>query len=117
MPRTVQIEANASSVAAIFQLVGNSPLLELRYSYDGEPRRVYAKYDPMNMTGSVKDRMAMHILRTAYEADELHPGDTIAEASSGNTGISFAAIGRALRAHRKYDKVYFGGLKPQSQLT
>jgi cysteine synthase A len=96
MPRTVQVEANAASVDAIATLVGKSPLLEIRYSFDGVPRQVYAKYDPMNMTGSVKDRMAMHIFRTAYENGELHPGDTIAEASSGNTGISFSAIGRAL---------------------
>ena len=96
MPRTVQMEASAASVDAIATLVGKSPLLEIRYSFDGVPRQVYAKYDPMNMTGSVKDRMAMHIFRTAYENGELHPGDTIAEASSGNTGISFSAIGRAL---------------------
>ncbi|MFG0252206.1 MAG: PLP-dependent cysteine synthase family protein, partial [Phycisphaerales bacterium JB038] len=50
----------------------------------------------MNMTGSVKDRMAAHIVRTAYETGQLKPGDSIVEASSGNTGISFAAIGRAL---------------------
>jgi cysteine synthase A len=48
------------------------------------------------MTGSIKDRMALHILKTAYERREINPGETIAEATSGNTGISFAAIGRAL---------------------
>jgi cysteine synthase A len=40
--------------------------------------------------------MALHILKEAYRSGQLHPGDTIAEATSGNTGISFAAIGRAL---------------------
>jgi cysteine synthase A len=50
----------------------------------------------MNLTGSIKDRMALHILRKAYAAGELHAGDTIAEATSGNTGIAFAALGRAL---------------------
>ena len=99
MPRSVQLEANASSVDAMISLSGESPLLEIRYSYDGEPRKVYAKYDSMNMTGSVKDRMAMHILRTAYGTGELKPGAQIAEASSGNTGISFSAIGRALGHH------------------
>jgi cysteine synthase A len=50
----------------------------------------------MNLTGSIKDRMALHILKKAYQTDHILPGDTIAEATSGNTGISFAAIGRAL---------------------
>jgi cysteine synthase A len=77
-------------------LVGATPLVEIHYRLDNRPRRVYAKYESMNMTGSVKDRMAAHIMRRAYESGELQPGYTIVEASSGNTGISFAAIGRAL---------------------
>jgi cysteine synthase A len=48
------------------------------------------------MTGSIKDRMAFHILKKAYEDGRIQPGDTIVEATSGNTGISFAAIGSAL---------------------
>src|SRR6266542_6736056 len=48
------------------------------------------------MTSSIKDRMAFHILKKAYQEGRIQPGDTIAEATSGNTGISFAAIGRAL---------------------
>jgi len=48
------------------------------------------------MTGSVKDRMALHVLRCAYEKGALQPGALIVEATSGNTGISFAALGRAL---------------------
>lgn len=80
-------------------LVGRTPLIEIRYSFEGQPRRLYAKYESMNMTGSVKDRMALHILRRAIERGELQPGAVIVEASSGNTGISFAAIGRAL-GHR-----------------
>jgi cysteine synthase A len=48
------------------------------------------------MTGSIKDRMALHILRKAYEEGRIQPGDIIAEATSGNTGISFAALGAAL---------------------
>jgi cysteine synthase A len=87
------------SVEQLAALVGLSPLIEISYRYIGQPRRIYAKYEPMNLTGSVKDRMALHILRRAYERGELKPGDTIVEASSGNTGISFAAIGRAL-GHR-----------------
>lgn len=84
------------SLAALRQLVGHTPLLELHYRCDGRPRRLYAKYESLNMTGSTKDRMALHILGEAYAHDQLRPGDTIVEASSGNTGISFAALGRAL---------------------
>ncbi|MFQ5495642.1 MAG: PLP-dependent cysteine synthase family protein, partial [Phycisphaerae bacterium] len=53
-------------------------------------------YEVLNMTGSIKDRMALHMIRRGYESGRLHPADTIVEASSGNTGISFAGIGRAL---------------------
>jgi cysteine synthase A len=80
-------------------LVGRTPLIEIRYRLNGQARRLFAKYESMNMTGSVKDRMALHILRRAIERNELRPGAVIVEASSGNTGISFAAIGRAL-GHR-----------------
>jgi len=88
--------AGARSTAAVRQLVGNTPLLEVLYRLDGRERRLFAKYESMNMTGSVKDRMACHILAEAYSRGELHAGDTIVEASSGNTGIAFAALGAAL---------------------
>ncbi len=78
-------------------LVGNTPLLAIEFSVSGgAPRRVYAKAENFNMTGSIKDRMALHILRLAIESGELRPGGLIVEATSGNTGISFCAIGRAL---------------------
>jgi cysteine synthase A len=88
-----------SAVDALAALVGHTPLLEIRYRLDGQARRVYAKYELMNMTGSVKDRMALYILRCASQRGELADGAVIAEATSGNTGISLAAIGRAL-GHR-----------------
>lgn len=96
MQRTVSVNLESAAVQGVAALVGNSPLLEIHYRCDGRPRRLYAKYDCMNMTGSVKDRMAAHIVRTAYDTGDLKPGYSIVEASSGNTGISFAAIGRAL---------------------
>ena len=80
----------------IWAMIGNTPLLELRYKVDGRPRRVFAKYEQRNMTGSIKDRMAAWILAKAYHAGLLRPGDVIAEATSGNTGVSFCALGRAL---------------------
>jgi cysteine synthase A len=77
-------------------LIGNTPLLEIAFTYRGERRVLYAKSENLNMTGSIKDRMALHILRRAYERGILAPGGLIVEATSGNTGISFSAIGRAL---------------------
>ncbi len=78
------------------RLIGNTPLLGIECSYAGRRRVIYAKCEQLNLTGSIKDRMALHILKKAYANGELKPGDTIVEATSGNTGIAFAAIGRAL---------------------
>ena len=80
----------------LWHLVGNTPMLELHYNYQGQPGRIYVKCEHYNLTGSLKDRMALHILQEAYKRGEIKPGDTIVEATSGNTGIAFAAIGRAL---------------------
>jgi cysteine synthase len=77
-------------------MIGNTPLLAIRFAFQGKERVIYAKAEHLNMTGSIKDRMAFHILKRAYQDGHIQPGDTIAEATSGNTGISFAAIGRAL---------------------
>lgn len=82
--------------ADLKHMIGNTPLLEIRLRFRGAERRVYAKAEHINMTGSIKDRMAFHILRSAYRQGKIAPGDTIVEATSGNTGISFSAIGRAL---------------------
>lgn len=78
------------------RLVGNTPMLELQYTYKGKPGRLFVKCEHYNLTGSVKDRMALNILLEAYRNCEIKPGDTIVEATSGNTGIAFAAIGKAL---------------------
>ena len=77
-------------------LVGNTPLLALDLSFRGKDRRVYAKAENLNLTGSIKDRMALHILRRGTESGLLRRAGAIVEATSGNTGISIAAIGRAL---------------------
>lgn len=78
------------------RLIGNTPLLAIDCRFRGEPQTIYAKAENLNMTGSIKDRMALHILRSAYERGDLRPGALLVEATSGNTGIAFAAIGRAL---------------------
>ncbi|MFV0387745.1 MAG: PLP-dependent cysteine synthase family protein [Pyrinomonadaceae bacterium] len=79
------------------ELVGNTPLLEIVFNFRGKRQRVFAKAEHFNLTGSIKDRMALHILKEGYRTGKLKKGDLIAEATSGNTGISFAAIGKAFR--------------------
>lgn len=80
----------------IKNLVGNTPMYAIDYLYKGEKRTIYAKAENLNMTGSIKDRMAYHVLKRGYETCQLKDGMMIAEATSGNTGISISAIGRAL---------------------
>ena len=97
---TLAIAANEPAITkrlqALERLIGNTPLLAIEYETRGRKRTIYAKSEQMSFTGSIKDRMALHILRQAYAHGLVHPGDTIVEATSGNTGIAFAAIGRAL---------------------
>jgi cysteine synthase A len=88
--------SSSARLAGLAQIVGNTPLLAIPFEFLGKQRVIYAKSEQLNLTGSIKDRMALHILRQAHRSGQLHPGDTIAEATSGNTGISLAAIGRAL---------------------
>ena len=80
----------------LWKVVGNTPLYVIRFKYKDEKRTVYAKYEGTNFSGSIKDRMALYILQRAYERQEIKPTDTIVEATSGNTGIAFSALGRAL---------------------
>ncbi|WP_395340656.1 PLP-dependent cysteine synthase family protein [Ningiella sp. W23] len=81
------------------KLIGNTPMLAVHLRYKGELRVVYAKAEYYNLTGSIKDRMALNILREAYVSHALKPADTIVEATSGNAGIAMAALGKAL-GHR-----------------
>ena len=86
----------SSSIKGLTSLIGNTPLLEIEFLNKGRLSKIYAKAEYLNMTGSIKDRMALHIIREAYRKDLIKSGDRIVEATSGNTGIAFAAVGRAL---------------------
>jgi len=77
-------------------MVGNTPMMELNYTYKGVPGNIYVKCEHYNLTGSVKDRMALYIMSQAHRTGTIRPDDVIVEATSGNTGIAFAAIGKAL---------------------
>jgi cysteine synthase len=83
-------------IRGLANLIGNTPLLEISLLYKGNPYKIYAKAEYLNLTGSIKDRMAFHIIREAYSKKNIKPGYRVIEATSGNTGIAFAAVGRAL---------------------
>ena len=80
----------------LWNMVGNTPMLELHYVHKKKIRKIYVKCEHYNLTGSIKDRMALYILQKAYEQGTIKKMDTIVEATSGNTGIAFSAIGKAL---------------------
>jgi len=99
----VKIEENIFSTCEfkdkfekLWHLVGNTPMLELRYDFKGKPGRIFVKAEHYNLTGSIKDRMALYIMYQAYKNNVIKHSDIIVEATSGNTGISFSAIGKAL---------------------
>jgi cysteine synthase A len=83
-------------IHGLSSLIGNTPLLEIEFLYKGRPRRIYAKAEHLNMTGSIKDRMALYILKEAYARNEIVSGCRVIEATSGNTGIAFSAVCKAL---------------------
>lgn len=95
-PETTLTDVVEDKLEQLWNLVGNTPMLELFYTDQGQTRSIYVKCEHYNLTGSMKDRMALHILHEAYREGNIRPGDRIVEATSGCTGIAFSAIGRAL---------------------
>ncbi len=85
----------------LLKLVGNTPLVELRALSPKPGVRIYAKLEGQNPTGSIKDRVALALVEAAERRGDLKPGDTIVEASSGNTGIALAFVAkqRGYKAH------------------
>ena len=75
------------------KLIGNTPMIKVKYHYQNQTNYVYAKLEYYNFTGSIKDRVAYYILKKAKELGLLKDKEPIVEATSGNTGISFAALG------------------------
>ncbi|MBX9769261.1 MAG: cysteine synthase family protein [Bdellovibrionales bacterium] len=80
-------------------LIGQTPLIELRKVVPGSPHRFFAKVEYFNPGGSVKDRMAAAIIEQAEKRGDLKPGGTIVEATSGNTGVGLAMIA-AIKGYR-----------------
>jgi cysteine synthase B len=81
---------------SVLDAIGNTPLVSVD-TINPNPRvRLMAKLEGNNPAGSVKDRIALHMIRVALERGELTRGKTILEATSGNTGIGLAMVGTAL---------------------
>jgi cysteine synthase B len=79
--------------------VGNTPLVRLQRLAAGRSNTVLCKLEGDNPAGSVKDRPALRMIRGAEERGEIRPGDTLIEATSGNTGIALA-MAAAIRGYR-----------------
>ena len=84
-----------SQTACVLDTIGNTPLLRVESSSNSNVE-IFAKAEWFNPGGSVKDRAAWGMIRTALEAGALSPDKTIIDATSGNTGIAYAMIGSAL---------------------
>ena len=99
IPKPAPVPAREpAKVDAITELVGNTPLVEIRSIARGlSPEvRVLAKLEGFNPGGSVKDRPALRMIREAIRTGQLQPGKTIIDSTSGNTGIAIAMVGAAL---------------------
>jgi len=85
-------------VESVLDLIGDTPLLEIRKLAEGLPSavRIYAKLEGLNPGGSVKDRPALKMVQEGIRAGRLTPERTILDSSSGNTGIALAMIGCVL---------------------
>ncbi len=81
----------------VIECIGNTPVIRLnRVVPEDVKAEIWAKMEFLNPTGSVKDRMAYYMIKAAEERGELKPGMTIVVPTTGNTGISFAALGTYL---------------------
>lgn len=74
--------------------IGNTPMIKIDYEYKGKHSYLYTKLEYYNLTGSIKDRTALYIIKNALIRGTLKENMPIVEATSGNTGIALAALGR-----------------------
>ena len=81
---------------SILQAIGNTPLLRLSHLDKGLPGRVWVKLENRNPGGSIKDRVALHLLRSALATGKVKPGGVVCEGTSGNMGIGISLVARAL---------------------
>ncbi|MBD3748071.1 MAG: cysteine synthase CysM [Sphingobacteriales bacterium] len=81
-------------MASIIDLVGNTPLAEIQKLNPNPKVKIFAKLEGNNPGGSVKDRAALNMIKSAVERGDIKPGMKLIEATSGNTGIALAMIAR-----------------------
>jgi cysteine synthase B len=81
-------------MASIIDLVGNTPMVEIKKLNPNPNVKMYAKLEGDNPGGSVKDRPALNMIRSALERGDIKAGTKLIEATSGNTGIALAMIAR-----------------------
>jgi cysteine synthase B len=84
----------ASVNSSVLDLIGHTPMVDVSALSPNPDVRILAKLESQNPFGSVKDRIAKAMIEDAEKRGHLHPGQTIVEPSSGNTGIALAAIAR-----------------------
>ncbi|SFA86113.1 cysteine synthase CysM [Algoriphagus aquimarinus] len=80
----------------LFELIGNTPLIQLEHIPVNPKVKIFCKLEGQNPGGSVKDRAAYNMLKTAMERGEIKSGDKLVEATSGNTGIALAMVAKVL---------------------
>lgn len=80
----------------LFELIGNTPLIELENILVNPKVKIYCKLEGQNPGGSVKDRAAYHMIQSALDRGEITKGDKLVEATSGNTGIALAMVANLL---------------------
>ncbi|MCE9618582.1 MAG: pyridoxal-phosphate dependent enzyme [Planctomycetes bacterium] len=91
-PSTASPERTFAPVfGGILEMIGNTPLLELKKMECG-PCRLFVKMENMNPGGSIKDRIAVTMIEAAEASGQLKPGGTIIEATAGNTGLALALV-------------------------
>lgn len=81
-------------MASIIDLIGNTPLVEIKRLNPNPTVTIYGKLEGDNPAGSVKDRPALNMIRSAIERGDVRPGMKLIEATSGNTGIAMAMVAR-----------------------
>lgn len=79
-------------MAGIIDLIGNTPMVELMKLNPNPNVKIFAKLEGNNPGGSVKDRAALNMIKSALERGDITPGTKLVEATSGNTGIALAMI-------------------------
>ncbi len=80
----------------LFELIGNTPLVSLQKIPTNPKVKIFAKLEGQNPGGSVKDRAAYNMIKSAMDRGDIKPGDKLIEATSGNTGIALAMISKVL---------------------